>query len=407
MTASILLDVSRLLGRANRGSPTGIDRVEHAYAEQLMLQAPERLVFVAIDKLDRLRPLPMGATRRFITMLGEHWTGQGASAADIGAAAKMIWVQALLRPMLRPLVRPGAERPFYLLLSHRHLHRRARLERAMAPMRARLITFIHDLIPIEFPEYARPQHADLHLARIQTAAALSEAIIANSHATATSLAPYLAASGRDLPVLVAPLGTHALPAPALAPPVMDRPYFVCLGTIEPRKNHLLLLNIWRRMAQQRLGDAPRLVIVGRRGWEHENVEDMLERCPGVRDLVTERTHLSDDEIGSLMRGARALLFPSFAEGYGLPLAEAMASGVPAICSDLPALQEVGGSAPDYLDPLDGPGWMAAIQAYADPASPRRDAQLARMRGWTGATWPLHVRSALGFLGGLPQMRAAA
>jgi len=405
MMAPLMLDLSRLLGRASRGAPTGIDRVEHAYAEQLMLQAPDRLQFVAIDRLDRLRTLPMAPTRRFVAMIGAHWDGDGTSAAEVSAAARMIWVQALLRPARRPLLRPAGPRPFYLLLSHRHLHRRERLERAIAPARARLITFVHDLIPIEFPEYARPLHAEIHLQRIRTAAALSEAIIVNSHATAASLAPYLTEAGRTPPVLVAPLGVRALPGETRA--ASGRPYFVCLGTIEPRKNHLLLLNIWRRFAQEQGGSAPRLVIIGRRGWEHENIEDMLERCPGIRDLVTERTGLSDQEIGALLRGARALLFPSFAEGYGLPLAEALAGSVPAICSDLPALREVGGDVPEYFDPLDGVGWMDAVAAYAPEASERRSAQVQRMAAWRGARWSEHVRTAVEFSDSLMMRQEAA
>ncbi|WP_163778702.1 glycosyltransferase family 4 protein, partial [Proteus mirabilis] len=74
--------------------------------------------------------------------------------------------------------------------------------------------------------------------------------------------------------------------------VPDRPTFVACGTIEPRKNHLLLLHLWRALAE-RLGAAtPRLVLVGRRGWEAENIVDMLERCPAIREHVVEVSGLS-------------------------------------------------------------------------------------------------------------------
>jgi hypothetical protein len=94
-------------------------------------------------------------------------------------------------------------------------------------------------------------------------------------------------------------------------------------------------------------------------------------------------------LAALLRGARALLFPSFAEGYGLPLAEALALGVPVLASDLPALREVGGTVPDYLDPLDGRGWREAILDYADPRSAWRAAQMARLRGWQAPSWAEH------------------
>jgi glycosyltransferase involved in cell wall biosynthesis len=201
------------------------------------------------------------------------------------------------------------------------------------------------------------------------------------------LKPWLALRPEPLPVAVAPLGV-APPQVAL-PPVALRPYFVILGTIEPRKNHLLLLNLWRQFAASLGAAAPRLVVVGRRGWENENILDMLDRCAALDGLVREAGSLPDREVASLLRGARALLFPSFAEGFGLPLAEALALGVPAICSDLPALREVGQKVPDYLDPLDGAAWRAAVLDYARPDSLARRNQLARMPGWRAPTWDEH------------------
>jgi glycosyltransferase involved in cell wall biosynthesis len=399
----LLLDISRLLGRGQRGAPTGIDRVEHAYAEQLLLQAPDRLHFVAIDKFDRLCTLPKGAATAFVGMIGKHWRGAGGSAAEIGAAARMLWVKALLRPALRLRARATGH-PFYLLISHRHLHRPDRLRRAMAASQARLVAFVHDLIPIEYPEYGRPQQAELHVRRVKAVATMAEAVVVNSAATALALRPFLEAAGRAPPVLVAPLGVQ--PGSVGQDRAIAGPYFVYLSTIEPRKNHLMLLHVWRRLAEM-LGDStPHLVLVGRRGWENENVVDMLERSVAIRQHVTEWSEITDGKIGALLHHSRALLFPSFAEGFGLPVAEALAAGVPVICSDLPALRETGGDVPDYLDPLDGLGWLEAILHYAAPEAPARDAQIARMAGWTPPNWPDHVRSVVAFLAALPESAAA-
>jgi glycosyltransferase involved in cell wall biosynthesis len=198
-------------------------------------------------------------------------------------------------------------------------------------------------------------------------------------------------------VLVAPLGVEAGLAGA-APEVQDRPYFLCLGTIEPRKNHLLLLHVWRSLAGD--ADAPRLILVGRRGWENENVVDMLERSDAIRGLVVEAGRVGDARLAGLVAGARAVLMPSFAEGFGLPVAEALAAGTPVIASDLPALRETGGGVPDYLDPLDGPGWRAALLDYARSASPRRAAQLERLASWTPPRWDDHFARVLPFLDAL-------
>jgi glycosyltransferase involved in cell wall biosynthesis len=83
------------------------------------------------------------------------------------------------------------------------------------------------------------------------------------------------------------------------------------------------------------------------------------------------------------------LFPSFTEGYGLPLAEALSHGVPAICSDLPALREVGGDVPEYLDPLDGLGWRRLILSFMEDDSRIRAAQMRRIKHWKQPSWENH------------------
>jgi glycosyltransferase involved in cell wall biosynthesis len=261
---------------------------------------------------------------------------------------------------------------------------------------AAFIPLVHDLIPATHPEYARPGVAMQHLQRLATVASLADGIIVNSAATATVLKPHLVRQAACPRVLVAPLGiepmAHGASGPRGAPP-----YFVTVGTIEPRKNHMLLLHLWRDFAAKWGPAAPRLVIIGRRGWENENVLDLLERCTLLRGLVEEVGSAPDAEVASLLAGSRALLFPSFAEGYGLPLAEALALGAPAICSDLPALREVGGDVPEYLDPLDGAGWRRMVLDYAAPGSRARAAQLARLDAWSAPCWKDHFAAVDGLL----------
>jgi len=149
------------------------------------------------------------------------------------------------------------------------------------------------------------------------------------------------------PALVAPLGCDALAQPASATqPPFPRPYFVMLGTIESRKNHLLILNVWARLARTMGAHCPLLVIIGQRGWECEQVIDMLDRCADLTGNVIEMPRCVDGELGAILSHARALLFPSFVEGYGLPLVEALSMGTPVLASDLPVFRELAQDIPN-------------------------------------------------------------
>jgi glycosyltransferase involved in cell wall biosynthesis len=127
--------------------------------------------------------------------------------------------------------------------------------------------------------------------------------------------------------------------------------------------------------------APKLVLVGKRGWHNQNVLRMLERCAALRPHVVEASGLSTPAMRRLLAGARAALAPSFAEGFGLPIAEAAACGAPIIASDIEIFREIADDTLDYIDPLDGLGWRDAILDYSAPDSPRRAAALRRITGF--------------------------
>jgi len=390
---TIALDLSRLLSRAGRETATGIDRVEIAYAEYMLRAAPDSC-FAALSPLGQIGLLSPRGADAFITGTATSWRGEPPIPDQ---ARRMVRLSRRLRAgsimrgegALAARLRHGGGTPVYLLVSHHHLEQRRAIARLKQRAGARFVCLIHDLIPIAYPEYAKPGQSERHLRRIETAAALADAVIVNSAITRDTLQPHLDRTGRKPPVLVAPFGTNLPAMPEDAAPTLDRPYFVYVSTIEARKNHLLLLNLWRAMAEELGRAAPLLVLIGQRGWETENVIDMLERCPALRDVVIEHNALPDTAMVRLLRGARALLLPSFAEGFGFPLIEGIALGVPALSSDIPALRDTGGVVPEYLDPLDGLGWRAAVLDYAAPQSPRRAAQLERLKQWRPALWQDH------------------
>lgn len=377
----IALDLSRLLSRAGFTTPTGIDRVELAYARHLLASGAEHC-FAAVDALGGIGVLPQSETARFVERVEAVWCA-GASAEEahqLAALARRLRRTALFggKRKLRSRLRAAAN-PVYLLVSHAHLHRTRGIDRLKQAADTRFVCLIHDLIPLDHPHYTSAAQTRRHRRRIAAVDALADAVIVNSAATQATL---LRRITRDIPIAVAPLG---LDVASGSREVAEQPYFICLGTIEPRKNHALLLDVWQHLVAEHGDKAPRLLVVGRRGWGSAAIAGGLAE---LYPAVEERAGLSDAAVASLLRGARALLLPSFAEGFGLPVIEALANGVPVLCSDLPALRESGGGVPDYLDPHDPEAWRATILDYAAD-SPRREAQLARLALWRAPRWGEH------------------
>jgi glycosyltransferase involved in cell wall biosynthesis len=384
----IVLDLSRLVSRILHRTPTGVDRVEMAYARELIRRAPPRLAFGAVHPTGIYGRLPEHVVLDFLDRTEALWEGRRALPSR--GVRRLATLMATLWRMRPRRVPKATGRRILLQSSPHHLHDEALTRTILRRENARFVCLVHDLIPIEYPEYARPGGAALHRLRIATVAKLATAAIANSEATRAALLPHLRDVGREVPVRVAHLGLSRDVRPSRPGPA-DPPYFVCLGTIEPRKNHLLLLHVWRSLsAEHGAANIPKLLIIGRRGWENEQVVDLLERSPGLVGCVEERSRVADEELDDLVAGACALLLPSFAEGFGMPVTEALALGVPVVCSDLPALREAGGDAACYLDPLDGPAWRATILALAGETSEQRAARAQSLADWRVPAWSDHI-----------------
>lgn len=389
----VILDISRLLSSAWRGYPSGLDRVEFAYARHWRQASDVDCTFAAGTPFGGVAMVPRHIALALLDALaGSLAEGQAHGPAHAQARRLAVTLYARLATgagcaalIARIRQRPGS---IFLLVSHKSLEQPAPIQ-ALRDAGARFVPSIHDLIPITHPEYSKPRQIKAHRRRMQVTAAMADAVIVSSAATGGALSHYLVARNLGVPrIMVAPLGFD-LPMVAQPSPQPQPPYFVTLGTVEPRKNHHMLLALWRDMAETIGPSAPRLVILGRRGWDNEIVFRMLDRCGGYGGLVEERGGVDDGTIATVLRGARALLFPSFAEGYGLPLVEALALGVPAICSDIPALVEVGGGVPEHLHPLDGAAWRRAILDYASDDSASRAAQLGRLTHWVRPDWATH------------------
>ena len=269
----------------------------------------------------------------------------------------------------------------------------------------RKVFFVFDLLSIDYPEYFRPDNLELFRRRLATALHHADAFLVSAQSVKTRLEQEIAALGeRPRPIHVgyfpSPLALED--TPTIVQPARNaagHPYFIVVGTIEPRKNHLLLLQLWRDMIRDD-PNAPRLLVVGGRGWECEQVIDLLDRSPILRNHVAEISGVPSAELNRLVHGAEALLMPTFDEGYGLPVVEALSMGTPAIASDIPVFQEIMQNCAILRAPLDGPGWKSAILQIADRKSDFHKDARQRAGRFVAPTWPQYFADVEAFLASL-------
>jgi glycosyltransferase involved in cell wall biosynthesis len=371
--AEILIDATRIVGRLLKGRlATGIDRVCLAYVARY---APIARAVLQKGRFGMI--LSKSASRELFSMILEPERGFARRAA-------LLIAESALFPS-REAVSAGS---LLLNLGHSGLERPGCAD-WIRNRRLRAVFMVHDLIPVSHPQYCRPNERLRHERRIETILGIAAAVVTNSSATLQALSSFATNRGFSMPPSVAaPLAGAALLNTAGRRPI-GKPYFVMLSTIEPRKNHGMILHLWRRLIGRLGHNAPRLIVIGQRGWECDNVIDLLERCPVLRGFVTRRSGCSDHELATYLRHAQGLLFPSFAEGYGLPLIEALTLGVPAIASDLPVFRETSGNIPEYLNPLDEAAWLRCIEDFSESSSPARSAQLRRLTHFKAPTWGSH------------------
>lgn len=380
----LFLDISRLVRRYEHfGGPTGIDRIEMTYARWLFEQSDFTPQAVTRWR-ERLVALDERAARHVVDALSARWSTEAPrqfgrrGRPAIQFAAERVRGRLAVWHLLRGAraLDTGGARSVTLNVGHDGLDQPQRFARLPGPFAA----LLHDVIPLTHPEYDSRRAEALHRRRIATLARHARHVFTVSEATRQALlaacphAPFTSSTVHNAPGL----------SPPAAPTAFARPTFVHLSSIDRRKNLPLLLHVWRELSAE--PDPPDLMIIGRRGNDATALE-LIDRCPALAGHVTATGGLGDGEVARHLAGARALLTPSFVEGFGMPVVEAHLMGVPVIASDIAAHREIGGASTTYLSPLDGPAWREAILAYA------RDDALRAARAAAIApppTWRAHL-----------------
>ncbi|HEY2043293.1 MAG TPA: glycosyltransferase family 1 protein [Jatrophihabitans sp.] len=218
----------------------------------------------------------------------------------------------------------------------------------LPPRRDRpLVCTVHDTVPWTHPETLNPRGVRWHRTMIQRAAEVADLITVPTQVVADDLVSFVPTAAGRIEVLGGGVARRLLidPSPEEVAAVRSRyslpdRFVMTLATAEPRKGLGVLLD-----AMVRLGsNAPSLILVGPPGWGGVDIVADAATKGLAADKIRVLSRVSDPELAVLLRLAGLLIMPSLAEGFGLPVAEAMAVGTPVLCSDAPALLEVGGPA---------------------------------------------------------------
>lgn len=388
---AIVYDASRLFIGASARTPRGIDRVDFDYASNLLETWPGD-AFALLPTPWGVRLFDRERSAAALAFLNAHWRERGDADHDpaltrvlqrlagddpgpsaprrarggLRAIGRLLGMMHATGPSVgRSAVRGAPRGAIYLnvgqigfaaAMTTPWLRRRPDMQ---------AIFLVHDVIPIEHPEFVTA--AGLRSARLMLNVVREHAtgLILSTEAAHGSVLRELARMPPPVTLTVPlPIAQVFLTNEAADPDLAAQRYFIYCGAIDPRKNHLMLLEVWQRL-HARLGPAtPRLVIAGSAAAAGGEILRALQNCGDLRPYVIVASGLTSPALRRLLAHARALVFPSLAEGFGLPVIEALTLDTPVILSDLPALREAAGGRGIYLRPDDVEGWATTIEKLA-------------------------------------------
>jgi glycosyltransferase involved in cell wall biosynthesis len=264
----------------------------------------------------------------------------------------------------------------------------------------RVVT-VYDLAALRFDNLHKPGSRALHRKLLHHAVRRADALIAASANTRRDLMELPGARPERLHVV--PCGvdlaefTGAFPQEALNGARrkfgIDGPYLLYLGTLEPRKNLVRLVEAYARV-RERMPDAPRLVLAGGKGWLCDDVFETIGRLRLERHVV-HTGYVTREEAVALLRGALGFVYPSRYEGFGLPVLEAMAARTPVLTSEVSSLPEVIGDGGVMVDPESVDSIAAGMVRLITDETGNRDRVARAFTRATRMTWDDSARALLG------------
>jgi len=264
----------------------------------------------------------------------------------------------------------------------------------------RYVPMVHDFIPLSFPHFVSPGYDAFLADYFGELIWVADYAMCNSQSTRGEWMRFCDGFGVNVAAQAFPLGCDlpATPVQTTLPPVLHGKRFALfVSTIEPRKNHRVLYDAWDRCIRSGAVDKERdrLAFVGRIGWAVDDLMRELSANPATRDSIVVLNEVNDEALATLYRECAFVVFPSFWEGYGIPVAEALGYGKPCISSDAGSLCEIGGDLVVRIDPKDTIGWANTIARYMGAPSELDDWGRRIRAEHRPVTWDASARSFFG------------
>ena len=280
----------------------------------------------------------------------------------------------------------------------------------------RVVQLVHDLFAVERPDWTHPGFGHVITGQFERLAPYVDRWLATSKFVRSTLSDYLGTHGlgapglgapgrherpHERPIDVLPMGWQALGNSSRNAGVEGdqrilgkyglsaRKYILHVGTVEPRKNLMSLIEAMSDLHRQNSKPVPCCVLVGREGWRSEGIRRRLESTRFEDGRILWLKNVSDGELAALYRGAQFAVVPSTIEGWGLPIRESLAHGLPCIASRAGGMEESGQDLAAYFDPADADGLKAAMAHWIND-----EAELQRVR----TRLEIHFRSEAASLG---------
>ena len=384
----VVIEVTDLIDHfAHSRAPTGIQRVQLQVVEGLLPQDPDLLICCVAG--DRWVQVPAGL---FVLLSWLSREGGPVNAPDWKAATDQLkLLLAAAGPFDFPqgaiLVNLGTSWIAGYMLHVRNAQRR---------FGVKYVPFVHDVIPVLFPELCVGTVTPQYIGWLTAVFSHADFFLANSQNTRGDFVRVAGELGEHVgldDVAVVPLdGDLRQAESAAAPPAATsetggRPYVLCVSTVEPRKNHVALLDAWAELiGVLGLENTPHLVCVGGRGWDNAPVFARLQANDALNDRVVFLHDIADARLAQLYRGCLFTVYPSVYEGWGLPVTESLCYGKTPVVATVASLPEAGGDFAEYFEPGSQPSLVAAIGRLLGDEAYRREkeARIAahfRPRAW--------------------------